>query len=308
MSMTWKDVKLATLQKMFAADGSIIPTDESTTDYLAGMPMVANEALERLSTAGKSIVKSVVIAHNPLKNLISDEEASKIHSLGTYEFSGDGAHAYFFEFTGKGTLMVTVGGTECDTIQLESKNTYTEYRGLLDNPLDEDVALIFISKYPSAVKNVALYYEEFDKESEVPEYAEMVRYNLKEICPDFYQLGDNQIYYEGSLGCGYIQTSKYYRESDNILVLGRDDPGSYTVYYRAYPPTITAETADDYVLPVDDEVVVLLPLYMASQLYKDDDNGIATTYRNEFEVALESLIDSSMQQGYEEFTSESGWI
>ena len=40
MSMTWKDVKLATLQKMFAADGSTIPTDESTTDYLAGMPMV----------------------------------------------------------------------------------------------------------------------------------------------------------------------------------------------------------------------------------------------------------------------------
>ena len=47
---------------------------------------------------------------------------------------------------------------------------------------------------------------------------------------------------------------------------------------------------------------------MASQLYKDDDNGIATSYRNEFEVALESLIDSSTSQGYEEFVSESGWI
>ena len=308
MSMTWKDVKLATLQKMFAADGIAIPTDESTTDYLAGMPMVANEALERLSTVGKAIVKSVVIAHNPLENLVSNDEADKIHNLGSYCFSAESAHSYFFEFTGKGTLSIIVGGIESNTIQLESKSTYTKYRGLLENPMDLNVKLVFSCKYPSAVKNVALYYAEFDEEAEVPEYAKMVKYNLKEICPDFYQLGDNQIYYEGSLGCGYIQTSKYYRESDNILVLDRDDPGSYTVYYRAYPPTITVETADDYVLPVDDEVVVLLPLYMASQLYKDDDNGIATTYRNEFEVALESLVDSSTQQGYEEFTSESGWI
>nr|DAG28832.1 MAG TPA: hypothetical protein [Bacteriophage sp.] len=308
MSMTWKDVKLATLQKMFAADGTTIPTDESTTDYLAGMPMVANEALKRLTTAGKSIIKSIVISHNPLDNLISDDVAGEIHHLGTYEFVGEGAHSYTFEFTGKGTLLVTVGGTMIDEIELNSKSTYTEYRGLIENSADDEVALIFTCKYPSAVKNVALYYAEFDDETEVPEYAEKVRYNLKKICPDFYQLGDNQIYYEGSLGCGYIQTSKYYRESDNILVLDRDQPGSYTVYYRAYPPTITIDTLDDYEIPVDDEVVVLLPLYMASQLYKDDDNGIATTYRNEFEVALESLVDSSTQQGYEEFTSESGWI
>ena len=51
--------------------------------------------------------------------------------------------------------MVTVGGTECDTIQLESKNTYTEYRGLLENPLDEDVALRqnVAKRYIAEIKN-----------------------------------------------------------------------------------------------------------------------------------------------------------
>ena len=305
--MTWKDVKLATLQKMFAAEGSTIPTDESTTDYLAGMPYVANEALQRLSTAGKFIVKSIVIAHNPLENLITDSEAMAIHSVGNKEFTADGAHSYFFEFTGKGTLTVTVGGTVTDEIELESKNTYTEYRGLIENS-NETVALIFSCTYPSTVKNIALYEAQFDSEFEVPEYATKVRYYLKDLCDDFYQLGDNQIYYEGVMGSGYIQTSKYYRESDSVLVLNRDEPGSYIVYYRAYPPEITEATLDDYELPLDREVAVLLPLYMASQLYKDDDNGIATTYRNEFEVALESLVDSSTSQGFEEFTSESGWI
>ena len=48
---TWFDIKLATLQKMFAADGSTIIKDESTKDYIAGMPYVANEGLQLLSTA-----------------------------------------------------------------------------------------------------------------------------------------------------------------------------------------------------------------------------------------------------------------
>lgn len=305
--MTWKDVKLATLQKMFAAEGSTIPTDESTTDYLAGMPYVANEALQRLSTAGKFIVKSIVIAHNPLENLIADSEAMEIHKLGHKEFSADGAHSYFFEFSGKGILTIEVEGGDITEIELESKNTYTEYRGIIENSSGE-VTLTFACSYPSTVKNFALYEAEFDEDSEVPKYGVKVRYYLEKLCEDFYQLADNQVYYEGSSGSGYLQTSKYYRESDNVLVLDRDEPGSYTVYYRAYPAEITADTEDDYELPLDKEVAVLMPLYMASQLYKDDDNGIATAYRNEFEVALESLSDSSMSQGYEEFASESGWI
>lgn len=91
--MTWRDVKLATLQKMFAADGTTIPTDESTTDYIAGMPYVANEALQRLSTAGKFIIKSIVIAHTPLENLLGD---IGITDASNAEFSAEGAFSYFF--------------------------------------------------------------------------------------------------------------------------------------------------------------------------------------------------------------------
>ena len=304
--MTWKDVKLATLQKMFAADGSTIPTDESTTDYLAGMPYVANEALQSLSTAGKFIVKSIVIAHNPLENLIPESDAMRIHGLGNINFSADDVHSYFFEFSGRGTLKVDSENGLHKEVVLDSKGTYTEYRGIID--ASGKVTLAFECTYPSTVKNIALYAAKFDTEDEIPEYAPQVRYFLKKLCKDFYQMGDNQIYYEGDLENGYIQTSRYYRESDNVLVLDRNHPGSYTIYYRAYPEEITSITPNDYELPLDREVAVLMPLYMASQLYKDDDNGIATSYRNEFEVALESLIDSSSSQGYEEFTSESGWI
>lgn len=37
------------------------------------------------------------------------------------------------------------------------------------------------------------------------------------------------------------------------------------------------------------EACVLIPLYIASQLYKDDDIAQATAYRNEFEVGIQDL-------------------
>ena len=47
--MTWKDIKLATIQKMFSADGSTIPSDDSTRDYVAAMPYAANEGILMLT-------------------------------------------------------------------------------------------------------------------------------------------------------------------------------------------------------------------------------------------------------------------
>ena len=53
---TWYDLKLAVLQKMFAADDQIV-ADESTLGYIAAMPHCANEGLALLVTAGKFITK-----------------------------------------------------------------------------------------------------------------------------------------------------------------------------------------------------------------------------------------------------------
>lgn len=52
---------------------------------------------------------------------------------------------------------------------------------------------------------------------------------------------------------------------------------------------LTESTANDEELPFADEACVLIPLYIASQLYKDDDIAQATQYRNEFEIGLQEL-------------------
>lgn len=199
--MKWKDIKLATLQKMFSAEGSNIPSDDSTRDYLAGMPYVANEGLLLICTSKKPLVRSV------------DLDFSKGEIVG-------------------------------------------EFR----------------------------------------------RFVLPEIAPDFFEFY-GEVYH--TFGGSHQRINTYYTEANKVLLISKDMQGIFTVYYKAYPEEITSDTSDDYEPSVPPDVLAILPLYMASQLYKEDDNGIATSLRNEFEVAYDRLSDNNPSFKLE--CNESGW-
>lgn len=307
--MTWKDIKLATLQKMFAADGSTLVVDESTKDYIAAMPQACNEGLQLLSTVGKFIIKSLCVANNPIDNLISENTANAIEQLirGSKTYSAGSGHSYYFECLGKGTVTIKVGGSGVKVIELDSKQSFKEYRGTFTNLNNALVEVVFECKYPISIKNVAVYDAEYESEEDIPTYGEKVKYDLTQIAPDFYELDSQEIYYEGD-SPSYIQTSDFFHEGSKKFVVDRKLKGNFTLYYKAYPVEITADTADNYELPIDKEVAVLLPLYMASQLYKDDDIDVSTAYRNEFDIAFNSLRNKQGAPSAEQFVSESGWI
>lgn len=199
--MKWKDIKLATLQKMFSAEGSNIPSDDSTRDYLAGMPYAANEGLQMICTSKKPIVKSVDL----------------------------------------GSSMGSIVG---------------EFR----------------------------------------------KFILPDIVPDFFEFY-GEVYH--CYGGNYQRTNGYFTEADKVFLVDKNSLGIFTVYYKAYPEEITSDTPDEYELNLPPDVLAILPLYMASQLYKEDDNGIATSLRNEFEVAYDRLSNNNPSFKLE--CDESGW-
>jgi len=192
---TWGDIKIATLQKMFAITGDTLVSNTSTLPYIKSMPQVANEALQILSTAGKYLIKS--------------------HEI---------------------------------------------------NQTGEDYGIV-------------------------------QRYDFKELVEDFYSF--NAVYFEDDETYKKVSIRT---EGNSILVLPSKDVGKWTVYYNAYPQQITKDTPDNTELSLDPEVVVLLPLYMASQLYKEDDIALATQWRNEFEVARE-LLTPNADTGTVEFVT-----
>jgi len=320
MSTTWKDIKLATLQKMFSSNGTTIQVDSSTQEYIYSMPQAANEGLQLLSTAGKFIIKPWIVNNYPCRNLLGESYANIRHT-GRTEIAADGAHSYYFEILGSVTCTMTIeaqdeesdpviiiihNGDERDTT-IESPDAYSIFKGSMANVNDKRVTIVFESDYPYNLRNACFYSEKFSKESDVPDFQEYMKFNLKALIPDFYQLSETDIYWEKDGEPTYLAASNYYQEADKTLVIPRKDKGVYTVYYKAYPEEITLSTADDYDMSLDPEVAAILPLYMASQLYKDDDNAIATVYRNEFEVAREALSQKARVSKREEFISESGW-
>ena len=300
---TWGEIKLATLQKMFSSNGQTIKADSSTMEYINSMPQVANEALELLSTAGKFLIGQYTYSNYPIKpavgkmetvNVSNDDVSYRAHAL-----------AYYFTIQGKATLYITVGDTELDPIEIDAKNQ-TVYKDIIDNPDDAEVTLTFHVPYQAHIRNVALYDVPFASADEVEIFEEYIHIHMDEVLDDFYQIAPNEIYLES--GTDYIVANDYFQEAFKTLVIPRDKEGTYTIYYRRYPGKITFDTVDDYVLPVDPEVAAIIPLYMASELYKDDDASLSTIYRNEFEVARENLSQSADIQKREFFTSDSGWV
>ena len=128
--------------------------------------------------------------------------------------------------------------------------------------------------------------------------------DLKTDVPDFYRVA--KLYYQKPSGYQELINNTDYQMLNNYeLVLNGNKYGNYLLEYQNYPTKITNETLDTEEIELEKETAALIPLYIASQLYKDDDIAIATTYRNEFEAAVENtfkIIDDL------KFVSKTGWL
>lgn len=327
--ITWKDIKFTTLQKMFSITGSqtSIPNDSATMEYVNAMPQACNEALQLLSTAGKFIIKEFQYINYPCENMLG-KDLFKTYTIvnDTMSFAVDNALSYYFQISGQPVSCKLYVG------DVEVKNFFPEYelpeedrevidyksfrvmKGNIEYPEwgeDEEpsttVRLVVEAWTPVNLLNVCFYDIPFESDADVPPYEKYIRIKMNEAVADFYQLAPAELYDLGVSGSQYIVANKYFQEADKTLVLERSKPGIYIVHYRAYPQQITLDTPDDTELSLDPEVAALIPLYMASQLYKDDDNAIATVYRNEFEVGRDALSQGALIPKKEKFIPSSGW-
>ena len=298
---------------MFSITGSLteIPNDSATQEYVNAMPAACNEALELLSTAGKFIIKEFQYINYPFDNLLGKDTFNTITLVnGTKVYEIDGAKSYYFRIAGvPDSCKLFIGGVESVDFEVDSDG-FTAYKGNIPytgSEEDTTVQLVIVASSPVNIANVCFYDCKFNSDDKVPQYEKYVRLNLSELLPDFYQLAPAELYSLGYTSNDYIVADQYFQEADKTLVIPREKEGTFIIHYRAYPQQITLETPDDEELALDPEVAALIPLYMASQLYKDDDNAIATVYRNEFEVGRDALTQGALVPKKEKFIPSSGW-
>lgn len=130
---------------------------------------------------------------------------------------------------------------------------------------------------------------------------------LKDYCPDFRALDADEIYQD--IDGTHRRMTEYSVENESIFVVSGAAAETVTIYYLRYATLLTSTTDGAAELNVPREIAELLPLYMASQLYKDDDLSMAVQYRNEFEDALQKLQSSHRQRptGSGSYRNTTGW-
>lgn len=317
---TWRDIKFTTLQKMFSISGAStnIPNDSASMEYINAMPQACNEALQLLSTAGKFIIKEFNYVNYPFDNLLG-KDTFKTYSIvnETMEFAINGAHSFYFRINGLPlSCKLYVGEHEIIDFYPEENEinprAYTMFKGNITYPEleegeDDTVKIIVNANSPVNITNMCFYNCEFMTDADVPQYEKYITIKMNDVVDDFYQLAPAELYDLGTSGNDYIVADKYFQEADKTLVIPREEKGMFKIHYRAYPQQITLSTPDETELALDPEVAALVPIYMASVLYKDDDLSVATIYRNEFEVGRDALTQGALIPRKEKFVPSSGW-
>ena len=70
--------------------------------------------------------------------------------------------------------------------------------------------------------------------------------------------------------------------NDNLLEISDWYDGDIDIYYEIKPKIINSTTNVNEKIDISEDYAVIIPLYIAGELYKDDDLTMATMYMNEF--------------------------
>lgn len=115
----------------------------------------------------------------------------------------------------------------------------------------------------------------------------VIRFDLSALIPGFFAvdrvISDSEFDYNASLD---------YRMEGDTLVLPFDliqNGSQVSVLYFPLLPRISSATPDSFSFPLPDRATALIPYYVKSDLFNEDEPGEAAAARNIFEAALDEL-------------------
>lgn len=110
---------------------------------------------------------------------------------------------------------------------------------------------------------------------------EITNYLYTEVIQHTYIKRDNLLFEEQD---GKLYIDKRFMDRNSLAL---------TIKYRIIPERFTTTTPWNTLIDLPYNICSIVPLYLASELYKDDDISLATSYRNQFETELD-YISSQM--------------
>lgn len=310
MSITWGEIKEETLQKIasYSIKGVVIPvTDGNNKDYALAMAAAADAAQLDILRYKPIISCYQVTQFKPSVLEPSFHDTVKHYNEDLiYEFSS--GKGYYFEVSNPATVYIESlnGLTIYTTITNTLANIFTPHKGVMDG-----FRIRFSGSYPYSIRNLGVFEHTYQT---APDYVPYNKYDIKALVKEstverFIRFANKMLAYEGSFteGKSYIEGHPSFISPDGHTIrIDYEDEGQFDVYYHRKPTQITTSTADNFVPEVWAETIPLMPLYIASVVFKDDDASISQTLYNEFAEKLNE-IGVILPSGSAEYISTTGW-
>ena len=194
----------------------------------------------------------------------------------------------------KTAVLGKVFAAKHGNISATSKNNL-DYVVMMPQAANEGLAIIGnTARWPR--RNVQISVEKKDKSQS---------FNIEDITTDFKRVGGLEVYL---LDEEDVPSPLYgVSIAANRLVIPAGVSGNIVWYYDAAYEHIRDDVKDRTYLDVDDDILPLLVLYVASQIYMDDDLSTALNWRNQFESALATISGNAAAYEVQEFNSVNGW-
>ena len=131
------------------------------------------------------------------------------------------------------------------------------------------------TRTPRPTENILEDIKEYMKDNEIENYL------YTEVIQHTYIKRDNLLFEEQD---GKLYIDKRFIDRNSLIL---------TIKYRIIPERFTTTTPWNTLIDLPYNICSIVPLYLASELYKDDDISMSTAYRNQFEAELD-YISSQM--------------
>ena len=130
---------------------------------------------------------------------------------------------------------------------------------------------------------------------------------IRELVPDFMRLCPDRLTITDEYN-NFYRINDYQFDGDDQLYIPGTYTGTLVIWYEALPQQVTEQTPGDTTFDLSEEAQRAVPLYIASQIFKEDDISMAVQYLNEYENVKAILASRSSQtQSGGGFTSVWGW-
>ena len=184
--------------------------------------------------------------------------------------------------------------TVADLPDLIDDRNYSTYINMAPDVMNE-LMVILNNRVLININTLTLNLLSIDFEPYLQEDISAYAFNIKQYMED----NDitNYLYTEVIQHTYIKRDNLLFEEQDGILYIDKRfmDRSSLTltIKYRIIPEIFTTSTPWDTIIDLPYNICAIVPLYLASELYKDDDISMSTAYRNQFETELD-YISSQM--------------